>query len=147
MTSGSDGPDAGRRGDGAEIRMRPAELRDTHVRDWLIRFVFGAGVSALAAIIAKLAGPQIGGLFLAFPAILLASLTMIAKEDSPRQARNDARGATLGAAGLIAFAITGAITITRIPAWAALLAATGAWAVVGYGGYLIMRRAGAGGDD
>jgi hypothetical protein len=47
---------------------------------------------------------------------------------------------------LIAFAITGAITITRIPAWAALSAATTAWAVMAYGGYLIMRRRGAGGD-
>ncbi|MET8803359.1 hypothetical protein [Streptomyces sp. NPDC004546] len=43
-------------------------------------FFFGAGVSLLAAVVWKLFGPFIGGVFLAFPAILLASLALVAKE-------------------------------------------------------------------
>jgi hypothetical protein len=71
---------------GDEVRVRPGELKRTSPRDWLIRFGLGAGVSALAGVVSALAGPRIGGMFLAFPAILLASLTLVAKEDGPRQA-------------------------------------------------------------
>jgi hypothetical protein len=60
------------------VRVQPAELRDASGRDWVMRLGFGAGVSALAGIVAALAGPRVGGLFLAFPAILLASLTLVA---------------------------------------------------------------------
>jgi uncharacterized membrane protein (GlpM family) len=129
------------------IRLSPADLKQPKTKDWLIRFAFGAGVSGIAAIVAKLFGPQIGGLLLAFPAILLASLTLVAKDDGPKQARNDARGACLGALGLIAFALVGAMMMHRWPSWAALMAATAAWAVVAFGGYVIVRRLGAGSDD
>jgi hypothetical protein len=136
-----------RRRSADRIRVHPAALRQPTPKDWLIRFAFGAGVSGIAAIIAKLFGPQIGGLFLAFPAILLASLTLVAKDDGPRQARNDARGATLGALGLIGFAVVGAATMRRWPPWAALLAATAAWALIAFGGYLLARRLGAESDE
>jgi len=129
------------------VRMRLGRLRDATPKDWLIRFAFGAGVSALAAVISEVAGPRIGGLFLAFPAILLASLTLVAKEDGPHPAREDARGATLGAAGLVAFALTGAVLLGRVPIAVALIAATAAWALVAFGAYVVMRRYGAGGDD
>jgi hypothetical protein len=104
-------------------------------------------VSLIAAVVSKLASPRAGGLFLAFPAILLASLTVGARVDGPRQARNDARGATFGAAGLIAFAAVGAVTVHRLAIWAALAIAAVAWAVVAFGGYLLARARGAGGDE
>jgi uncharacterized membrane protein (GlpM family) len=130
-----------------DVRVRPGELKQTRGRDWLIRFAFGAGVSALAGIVAALAGPTVGGLFLAFPAILLASLTLVAQEDGPRLARDEARGATIGTLGLLAFAAVLVVLVGRAPIWAALLAAALAWTVVAVGGYLLARRAGAGGDD
>ena len=37
--------------------------------EYLLRFVFGCLVTALTGIIAKRWGPEVGGLFLAFPAI------------------------------------------------------------------------------
>jgi hypothetical protein len=86
-------------------------------------------------------------MFLAFPAILLASLTLVAKEDGVRPARDDARGATLGTLGLIAFAAVVAVTLPGWPLWAALGAATAAWASVALGGYAIAKSAGAGGDE
>jgi len=117
---------------------RPGKLRDAPRRDWVIRFAFGAGVSALAAIVTKVAGPAVGGLFLAFPAILLASLTLVAKEEGADRAREDARGAALGAVGLIAFALVVWGTTPAWPIWLTLVAATAAWAAVSGLAYLVV---------
>lgn len=127
--------------------VRPKELTGPLLRDWLVRFAFGAGVSALAGVVAALAGPRVGGLFLAFPAILLASLTMIAEEDGVRLARDDARGATFGTAGLFAFAVVLAVTVTRWPLWVSLATASVVWTVVSVGGYLVALALGRGGDE
>jgi hypothetical protein len=129
------------------IRVRTAELGQTSLRDWLVRFGFGGGVSALAGAVSVLAGPTIGGMFLAFPAISLASLTLVAKEDGVPQARNDARGAGLGTLGLLAFAVVIAVTITRWPLWAAFTAAIMVWALFAIGAYLLARMLRAGGDE
>jgi uncharacterized protein DUF3147 len=117
-----------------ETRM--GKLREPPVRDWIIRFAFGAGVSALAAIITELWGPRAGGLFLAFPAILLASLTLVAKQEGAHRAREDARGAALGALGLIGFGIVVWATTPAWPVWATLLGAAAGWLVVSGLAYL-----------
>jgi hypothetical protein len=116
---------------------RLGKLRDTPAREWLIRFAFGAGVSALAGVIAEVFGPKAGGLFLAFPAILLASLTLVAKEEGDHRAREDARGAVLGAVGLIGFALTLLTTAGHWPVWAVLTGATAAWLLVSGAAYLL----------
>jgi len=118
--------------------VHPEKLQKPPARDWVIRFAFGAGVSALAAIVTKVWGPTVGGLFLAFPAILLASLTLVAKEEGAHRAREDARGAALGALGLIGFGIVVWATTPQWPVWVTLLAATIAWAAVSGMAYLIM---------
>src|SRR6478735_3837649 len=58
-------------------KLRPAELA------W--RFVLGGAITTAAGLIAELYGPAIGGLFLAFPAILPASLTLVAKHQEDRK--------------------------------------------------------------
>ena len=118
--------------------VRPEQLRKPPARDWVVRFTFGAGVSALAAVITKVWGPAVGGLFLAFPAILLASLTLVAKEEGGHRAREDARGATLGALGLIGFAIVVWATTPEWEVGVTLLVATIAWAAISGAAYLIM---------
>jgi uncharacterized membrane protein (GlpM family) len=115
---------------------RADKLRRPPARDWVIRFLFGAGVSAVAAVVAKVWGPAAGGLFLAFPAILLASLTLVAKEEGAHRAREDARGAALGALGLVAFGAVVWATTPRWPVWATLVTATIAWAAVSGVAYL-----------
>ncbi|MEU6743858.1 DUF3147 family protein [Streptosporangium sandarakinum] len=146
--SGGDRGRSDERRDGDEVRLAPRELGRTRPRDWLIRFAFGVGVSALAGVVATVAGPRFGGLFLAFPAILMASLTLVAKKESVRQARNEARGATFGAVGLFGFAaVTAAALAGRWPLPAALAAATAVWAVLSLGCYLLARAFGAGGDE
>ena len=52
-----------------------------------------------------IAGSEPGGILLAFPAILPATLTLIEKEESERQAEDLDVGSILGAAALAAFAV------------------------------------------
>jgi hypothetical protein len=49
-----------------------------HLRDYALRFLFGAGVSCAGIVTLKF-GPRVGGAFLAFPATIPASLTLIAR--------------------------------------------------------------------
>ena len=48
-------------------------LRRTKWYEYAIRFLFGGIITAITGMIAKKFGPQVGGLFLAFPAIFPAS--------------------------------------------------------------------------
>jgi uncharacterized membrane protein (GlpM family) len=130
-----------------KIRASSGKLGKPPTRDWFIRFGFGAAVSAVAGVISAVAGPRAGGVFLAFPAILLASLTLVAKEEGPAQARDDARGAVFGTLGLVAFAVVVAVAVTRWPLWATFVAATLAWVVVSLVAYATARTLGAGADE
>ncbi|MEU8176430.1 DUF3147 family protein [Microbispora hainanensis] len=122
------------------VRLRLSELRRPPMRDWAVRFAFGAGVSALAGVVSVLAGPRAGGLFLAFPAILLASVTLVAKEEGVRQAGQDVGGATFGALGLIGFAVVAALTVTVWPLWLSLTIATLSWAALSLALYATVTR-------
>ncbi|GLX11075.1 MULTISPECIES: DUF3147 family protein [Microbispora] len=134
-------PDGGRvPDDGRKVRLRLSELRRPPMRDWAVRFAFGAGVSALAGMVSVLAGPRAGGLFLAFPAILLASVTLVAKEEGVRQAGQDVAGATFGTVGLIGFAVVVALTVTDWPLWLSLAIATLTWAALSLALYAAVAR-------
>jgi uncharacterized membrane protein (GlpM family) len=129
------------------LQCQPSKVRETKPKDGAVRFAFGAGTSTVAGVISALAGPVVGGIFLAFPAILLASLTLVADEEGQAAARDDARGATAGAFGLIAFALVGGALFHRWPtAWAFGIAAS-AWAVVSAGCYGGAWLAGLGADE
>jgi hypothetical protein len=94
-------------------------LGDTHWQNHAARFVFGGLVTAVAGLIAHMYGPVIGGLFLAFPASLPASLTLIAQHECERKAKPgmngavrgrlaaalDALGAAWGSLGLLVFSV------------------------------------------
>jgi uncharacterized membrane protein YfcA len=102
-------------------------LRKIRPRELVIRFAFGAFASLLAGCITLVFGARAGGLFLAFPAILTASLTMIEKKDGTSAAVHDIEGAVLGAAGLAAFAIVVEQTLEWTSLGWALALAFGAW--------------------
>lgn len=115
----------------SDIRLRPSKLRETPVRGLAVRFVFGAFVSVVAGLVAHFWGTVAGGVFLAFPAILGATLTLIEEEEHSRDpVVQDARGAALGATGMIAFAVTVWALAVELPAPAVLGLATLAWAAV-----------------
>jgi uncharacterized membrane protein (GlpM family) len=96
-------------------------------KDIAVRFAFGAGISIVAGLVGLAWGAGAGGLLLAFPAILPASLTLIEKKEGMEHARDDDSGATLGALALVGFAVCGWQLMTGAGAPAALVAATGCW--------------------
>lgn len=106
-----------------------------------VRFIFGAVVALAAAITGLLAGPKVGGLFLAFPAILPASLTLIEKKEGISKAWSDACGGAIGAIGMAAFALTAILLLKVNPALALILALI-AWIVVSTGLYFLIRVTG-----
>lgn len=102
------------------ISVNPSAVRAVKPVELVWRFLLGSAITAAAGVIANLCGPSVGGLFLAFPAILPASLTLVAKQQERRKAQVglrgiirgrraaalDAYGALLGTAGLAGFAVT-----------------------------------------
>jgi phosphoglycerol transferase MdoB-like AlkP superfamily enzyme len=114
------------------VSVKPAELG--------FRFLFGAAIALLAAVVGTIAGPRFGGLFLAFPAVLPATLTLIEKKEGTEKAWADASGGVLGALGLGAFA--GTAMVLRWNTAAALLLALLAWTVISAGLYFLFRATG-----
>jgi hypothetical protein len=112
--------------------------------EYAIRFAFGGAVTVSAGLIAKHWGPELGGLFLAFPAIFPASVTLVEKKEKEKKAQAgidgtnrgrlsagmDAAGAALGSLGLTAFAIVVWALLGDHAAWPVLLCATFAWMAV-----------------
>lgn len=106
------------------------ELRSLKKSKWweyVLRFVFGGAVTVVAGLIAKQLGPSYGGLYLAFPSILPASLTLLASHKGRDVAREDARGAAVGALGLALFGVVVWLTAERWAPPLTLAAAMFAW--------------------
>lgn len=78
-------------------------MKKSTVTDTLIRFVFGGVISVIAGLVARWYGPVVGGLFLAFPAILPASITLLQEQDGRTPAGVYALAAVAGGVGLIVF--------------------------------------------
>jgi hypothetical protein len=106
-----------------------------------VRFVFGAGIALIAAVVGLVFGAKVGGLFLAFPAVLPATLTLIEQKEGTTKAWADASGGALGAVGLAAFAVTAFLLLRWNPV-AALLLALLAWGLVSFGLYFLFRMTG-----
>jgi hypothetical protein len=102
---------------------------------YLTRFAFGAGISLGAGLIGMFFGPVVGGIFLGFPAILPASLTLIEKKAGAQQAAIDSEGAILGALAMVVYAVLVVITATKIGVVATLVLALLVWVVVAVGLY------------
>jgi hypothetical protein len=125
---------------GTRVRFDRDALRSVQPRDLAVRFAFGFGVSVVAGIVTLAFGSRVGGLFLAFPAILPASLTLIEKKEGRRQAERDAVGAIIGAVALVVFAQVAYLLFTRIPGAAVEALALAAWLGVSIFLYLFIRR-------
>lgn len=118
-----------------KARFQPQQLRKTTPTEYLLRFGFG-GVVALAASAAGQAwGPRVGGLFLAFPALLPAGLLLVKEHDGRGAATDDARGAVLGSLGLVGFGVVIWLTAERLAPWLSLTLALGTWVGVSVGAW------------
>src|SRR5919199_4312886 len=94
--------------DDDRVRVEPSGVKQIDRKQAGIRFAAGAAASLVAALVSEFFGSQVSGPLLALPAILIASLTLIADEDGLRSAIDDSRGAVMGAIGLVAFAVVAA---------------------------------------
>jgi nicotinamide-nucleotide amidase len=103
------------------------KLTEMTPSDIAIRFAFGFAVSVVAGIIVNLVGPGFGGMFLAFPAILPATTTLLQRKNGLAQATADVRGATVGAVGMLSFALIAWRLLPETTPAIALLAALVAW--------------------
>jgi hypothetical protein len=112
--------------------MKPAlavsQLKQTHAWEHAARFGFGGAISVLTGLVGHAWGPWIAGLFLAFPAILPASLTLVKQHAGRAKAIDDARGARLATVGLFVFADIVVLLIDRaLPPPVILVLATLGW--------------------
>lgn len=98
--------------------------------EYVVRFAFGGAITAAAGLVARHFGPAVGGIFLAFPAILPASLTLVEQHDGRSEAIDDARGGIVGSLGLAAFALTVSSMTATYGGPLTLSAATLLWGAV-----------------
>jgi PncC family amidohydrolase len=117
-----------------------AKLRKLRPRDYAVRFGFGAAISVVAALLGLLTNYRLAGMFLAFPAILPAALTLVEHKEGPAQAASDVRGAAVGAVAMMGFAIVAVVLLKHSPALA-LPAALSAWIVASLLIYTVLRLA------
>ena len=102
-----------------KIKIDATGLKNSKWYEFALRFSFGGAVTAFAGLVAKRYGPEVGGLFLAFPAIVPATATLIRKREQQKKERAgydgaergraaaavDVAGAAMGGFGLIAFSL------------------------------------------
>ena|SRR5215218_6986333 len=113
-----------------DVQVRPERVWRTSWKSYVLRFLLGGVITAATGLIASQFGPVVGGLFLAFPAILPASMTLVAKHSGKRAAGDGALGAVAGSMGLLAFGTATWLLAEQVPAWLLLPGALLAWLAV-----------------
>ncbi len=127
-----------RAGDSPAPQLDLSSLKKHSPSDYITRFIFGAGIAAAAGIVSSVYGARIGGILLAFPAVLPASLTLIERKYGKREAAIDARGAVLGSFALLGFAVVAAWALPRFAAGIGLALASATWVVLAIGLYVLI---------
>ncbi len=136
-----------------KIHLDTSSPREAKAHDYVYRFLFGGLVTALAGVIAKIYGPVVGGLFLAFPAIFPAACSLAQSHQERRKAeigcdgtargKNaaaiNAFGASLGTLGLAAFALALWKLINVTSPAATLLVCLASWLLVTLSAYQIRK--------
>lgn len=136
------------------VAISTSGLKKAKWYEYLMRFAIGGLVTAGAGALAKKFGPSFGGLFLAFPAILAASATLVEKHERERKeekglgglyrgrhaAGADAAGAAMGSVGLFGFAWLAWKMIPGHGIWETISSATALWAVVSAAVWWLWKR-------
>jgi hypothetical protein len=126
------------------VKLQLSALRQTRWNEVVLRIFFGGIATDLTGLIAKSYGPVVAGLFLAFPAIFPATATLVEKHTKERRRKAgldgslraanavaiEARGATLGSIGLIAFAAVMWLALPHMHLTLGLVTAGFAWLAV-----------------
>lgn len=123
------------------IEFNWAALRRTRWNEYAARFFLGGAITVGAGVVAKLWGPGMGGLFLAFPAIFSASASLVAKHEQQKKSRAgldggkrsrivvavETAGTAMGCVGLAVFALLTWKLLSHVSWAVALFLATLAW--------------------
>lgn len=112
------------------VGMQLSHLKETSWKEYGARFLFGGVITAAVGVLGKAFGPVVAGLFLAFPAILPASLTLVSGQDGEKQAGMEALGAAFGSVGLVAFGVIVWQLAPRLAGWSTLAIAMATWLLV-----------------
>jgi hypothetical protein len=135
------------------VQAKLESLKGIKLHEWAVRFFFGGTVCVLAGLVARRFGPEIGGLFLAFPAIFPAGASMVEAHEKKHKARVgldgtnrgrtvaglDAAGAALGSFGLAGFAMTCRVCLPHLGRGAVFVSATVVWAVLSVSAWLLRK--------
>ena len=136
------------------IKAQFSRLRQTAWWEYAVRFLFGGIVTAITGLIAKEFGAVVGGLFLAFPGIFPASVTLVERHERNKKRQKGlhgerggravaalvAAGAVAGSIGLIAFAAVAWYGFPRVGEAQTLAAALAGWAVLSLAAWFIRFR-------
>ena len=122
--------------------------------EYALRFVLGGAITATTGAVAKWFGPEVAGLFLAFPAIFPAAVTLVEKHEREKKTKAglhddergksaaalDSAGGVMGSTGLLVFAAVVSKWIRDFPTALTLGAATAGWLVVSVSAWLLRRN-------
>lgn len=132
-----------------KIECNLEKLRETKPGEYAMRFAFGGLVTAIASWVGIKYGPVVGGLFLGFPSILPATVTLLQKheekEQTPAQKReaknqagDDSLGAAIGSFGLLCFGLVVWFFGEKMPVLAVIAVATLTWAIAAFAAWLLV---------
>jgi len=135
------------------VKAKLLALKEGTLSEYLTRFALGGLETVVAGFVAVLAGPAVGGLMLAFPAIFCASATLIEKHERERKEQQglygarrgkqaaalDATGAAWGSVAMGAFGLTVLLLAQGSPLLC-LLGALLVWLVVAVALFYLRRE-------
>jgi hypothetical protein len=125
------------------VHAKFSALGESRWYEYAVRFGLGGLTTLIAGVIADRYGPEVGGLFRAFPAIFCASVTLVEKHERRRKQEHgvaghrrgtdaaalDASGAALGTIGLAGFGLT-VWLLAPDYGLSSLVIASGAWTII-----------------
>jgi hypothetical protein len=137
-----------------KITVSLSGIAQTKPLEFLVRFLFGGIVTALAGLVGSTYGPVIGGIFLAFPSIFPATATLIEKHEAKKKEQEgmdgrylakcaagaDAAGAAMGTIGLLVFGMLVWQSSELFAVWTVLTMATIAWFGVAVTVWIIRKK-------
>ena len=120
------------------VAAKPRALLGLTLGELAIRFLLGALASVTAGLVSLGLGARAGGIPLALPAILVASITLEQRKGDRAAVKDHATFAPLGALGMVAFAAGVVVLLGRLPLGIVLALATAAWALTAFAAYLVV---------
>ena len=136
------------------IKVDTTGLQESEWHEYTIRFALGGLITVAAGLLAKEFGPAVGGLFLAFPAMMPATVTLVQKHEVERKrehgvsatkrgldvAAATSAGTTLGSFGLIAFAVLFWRLAPHFQVAVAILLALMGWAITALAAWMVRKK-------